>query len=42
MPFTDTHCHLDNPAYAKLAAVCQNNRRAGVEATVAVGGGGGA
>ena len=37
MPFIDTHCHLDAPAYADLAAVCRSSRQAGVEAFVAVG-----
>lgn len=37
MPLIDTHCHLDDPAYADLGAVCRNSREAGVEAIVAVG-----
>ena len=37
MPLIDTHCHLDDPAYADLAAVCRNSSEAGVEAIVAVG-----
>ena len=37
MPFIDTHCHLDAPAYADLAAVCHQSKQAGVEAIVAVG-----
>ena len=39
MPFIDTHCHLDDPAYADLASVCRDSERAGVEVIVAVGGG---
>ena len=37
MPFIDTHCHLDAPAYADLAAVCRQSEQAGVEVIVAVG-----
>ena len=37
MPFIDTHCHLDAPAYGDLAAVCQQSEEAGVEAILAVG-----
>lgn len=37
MPFIDTHCHLDAPAYADLAAVCRQSEQAGVHVTVAVG-----
>ena len=39
MPLIDTHCHLDDPAYADLGAVCRNSSQAGVEAIVAVGSG---
>ena len=37
MPFIDTHCHLDAPAYDDLAAVCRQSEQAGVEVIVAVG-----
>ena len=37
MPFIDTHCHLDAPAYADLAAVCRQSEEAGVEVIVAAG-----
>ena len=37
MHFTDTHCHLDDPAYDDLDAVCRSSGQAGVEAIVAVG-----
>ena len=37
MPFIDTHCHLDAPAYADLAAVCRQSEQAGVEVIVAAG-----
>ena len=37
MPFVDTHCHLDAPAYADLAAVCRQSEQAGVAVTVAAG-----
>ena len=37
MPFIDTHCHLDAPAYADLATVCRQSEQAGVAAIVAVG-----
>ena len=37
MPFIDTHCHLDAPAYADLAAVCHQSEQAGVKVIVAVG-----
>ena len=37
MPFIDTHCHLDDPAYGDLAAVCRQSEQAGVRVTVAVG-----
>ena len=37
MPFIDTHCHLDAPAYDDLGAVCRGSEQAGVEAIVAVG-----
>ena len=37
MPFIDTHCHLDAPAYADLAAVCRQSEQAGVAVTVAAG-----
>jgi TatD DNase family protein len=37
MPFIDTHCHLDAPAYDNLAAVCRRSEQAGVDVTVAVG-----
>ena len=37
MPFIDTHCHLDAPAYADLAAVCHQSERAGVAVIVAAG-----
>ena len=37
MPFIDTHCHLDAPAYADLGAVCRESEQAGVETIVAVG-----
>ena len=37
MPFIDTHCHLDAPAYADLAAVCRQSEQAGVKVIVAVG-----
>ena len=37
MPYIDTHCHLDDSAYADLAAVCHGSELAGVEAIVAVG-----
>ena len=39
MPYIDTHCHLDAPAYADLAAVCRSSDQAGVQAIVAVGAG---
>ena len=35
----DTHCHLDDPAYADLEKVCRISSEAGVEAIVAVGAG---
>ena len=37
MPFIDTHCHLDAPAYADLAAVCRQSEQAGVAVTAAAG-----
>ena len=37
MPFIDTHCHLDAPAYADLAAVCDQSEQAGVAVIVAAG-----
>lgn len=37
MPFIDTHCHLDAPAYDDLAAVCRQSEQAGVQVTVAAG-----
>lgn len=37
MPFIDTHCHLDSPAYADLAAVCHQSEEAGVAVIVAAG-----
>ena len=37
MPYIDTHCHLDDPAYANLAAVCREAEAAGVDSMVAVG-----
>ena len=37
MPFIDTHCHLDAPAYDDLAAVCRQSEQAGVEVIVAAG-----
>ena len=37
MPFIDTHCHLDAPAYDDLATVCRQSEQAGVAVTVAVG-----
>ena len=37
MPFIDSHCHLDAPAYADLAAVCRQSEQAGVEVIVAAG-----
>ena len=37
MPFIDTHCHLDAPAYGDLDALCHDSEQAGVEAIVAVG-----
>ena len=37
MPFIDTHCHLDDPAYRDLDAVCRSSEQAGVEVIVAVG-----
>ena len=39
MPFIDTHCHLDAPAYDDLAAVCRQSAEAGVAVTAAVGSG---
>ncbi len=39
MPFIDTHCHLDAPNYADLAAVCRQSEQAGVTVTVAAGAG---
>ena len=37
MPFIDTHCHLDAPAYADLTAVCHQSEQAGVAIIVAAG-----
>ena len=37
MAFIDTHCHLDDPAYGDLAAVCRRSAETGVEVIVAVG-----
>ena len=37
VPFIDTHCHLDAPAYADLAAVCHQSEQAGVKTIVATG-----
>lgn len=37
MSFIDTHCHLDAPAYADLAAVCNQSEQAGVKIIVAAG-----
>ena len=37
MPFIDTHCHLDDPAYSDLDTVCRSSEQAGVKVTVAVG-----
>ena len=37
MPFIDTHCHLDAPAYDDLAAVCRQSEQAGVAVILAAG-----